>query len=945
MNFEVFSYGDGDLFRLVFTAIASIFGGSDYLAAISTAALLGFVCSLVVMAFDQKGQKGFQWFMAIIMFYMVAVVPKVDVVITDRIAPVNSAVVSNVPIGLAATSSFFSTAKDWLSRSFETVFSLPNRVQYGDGGLLFAQNVVVAASDFQITGQYLKPSLDEFMKSCVYIGGLGLGRFTADELLSTSDLSDFLGTRTSANTTFFNYVNAGGSTVLPCRSGWNDYLKPQVEAAIDDFVTRSASQYSPIMNKTGNVATAGSEMKATVTDALSYLSGMSLNGDSIAEQMALINTLGSSRISLAGELESTAQIEAFMLEKTELEKDLTNSAMAAISERVLPMLQGIFEITIYGIFPIVVLMALISPAKVSFAYVKALIWINLWAPMFALLHFFATYHDAQVMGAIAGTHGGALSAYANTAMLEQLGKTKATIGYVAASLPLIAYMLVSTSGAMMAGLAGRVLDGMDSAAQGAAREAADGDLKYMGERTTFAPNTTGLGSGLAANSSYETMSGQTVTSTGDGQTFVSNPQSSVQMDASTINGLSTNAEQSLSSAQEMRTQAQAGLVESTAATMQQLSSVESSAGISESSNLSFTGKDGSTVNLSSGVTNSLKEDVIQGSGISQRGAEVLRASAGFSAFDSLGASVTGEKSEISQEDWKRVEDYMTSQDYQSRLAVVSEGVQSIASASNAQVSDTQTEALRAATQEMTQANESYSQSASQVQSAQESLSRAERMEQRLSTANTDAMLRWHAGENGFADIRESAAMVAELANRGDYAALEEEFGGYFEPTASLNTQLFDDPRAAVSGTADSSRATAAQEGALASSAVVGAGSAAGIDRASIEGNVAADRADAQARFDNPVGGGMEGTPALNTEHAGRIIDKGEGLRGGGNALASDTAETITRLDKPTVQQFAEGLHESVTADAENSSDAERNYDDMVKAAEAKEAAYQAAGIK
>ena len=52
MNWEVIAYGSGDMLRMIFTAIASIFGNSDYKAAMQTAGMLGFVTVLFKAAFD-----------------------------------------------------------------------------------------------------------------------------------------------------------------------------------------------------------------------------------------------------------------------------------------------------------------------------------------------------------------------------------------------------------------------------------------------------------------------------------------------------------------------------------------------------------------------------------------------------------------------------------------------------------------------------------------------------------------------------------------------------------------------------------------------------------------------------------------------------------------------------------------------------------------------------
>lgn len=121
MNWEIFTYGSGDQLRMTLTAIASLFGNDDYAMAMMTTATIAFVGYLVIAAFDRQSLSNFRWLIGMIVLYMATVVPKVDVIVNDRVMPANSAVVGNVPIGLAMTAGFFSQIGDYFARSFETV--------------------------------------------------------------------------------------------------------------------------------------------------------------------------------------------------------------------------------------------------------------------------------------------------------------------------------------------------------------------------------------------------------------------------------------------------------------------------------------------------------------------------------------------------------------------------------------------------------------------------------------------------------------------------------------------------------------------------------------------------------------------------------------------------------------------------------------------------------
>ena len=178
---ELFSYGGGDFLRLVFNGIASIFGSDDYNTAIVIAAMCGMLSIMVMVAF-RRGEINVHLFMGIIMVYQIALVPKVDLIIVDKIVPANSSVVSNVPMGLALTATIFSRFSHWSTGVMETVFSLPNQMKYQGNGLLFANSLVEAAGNFEFTDPRMATNFSDFWKSCVYYDLL-LGLYGWDDVI------------------------------------------------------------------------------------------------------------------------------------------------------------------------------------------------------------------------------------------------------------------------------------------------------------------------------------------------------------------------------------------------------------------------------------------------------------------------------------------------------------------------------------------------------------------------------------------------------------------------------------------------------------------------------------------------------------------------------------------------------------------------------------------
>ncbi|MBR2960374.1 MAG: conjugal transfer protein TraG N-terminal domain-containing protein, partial [Burkholderiaceae bacterium] len=100
MNFELFAYWNGAQIRDLFEIIVSITSGPDFLGLLRTMALLGILCVMTIAALRYRGMDAISFFMAIVVFYTVLLVPKVDLTIRDdRAGSVH--VVQHVPLGVA----------------------------------------------------------------------------------------------------------------------------------------------------------------------------------------------------------------------------------------------------------------------------------------------------------------------------------------------------------------------------------------------------------------------------------------------------------------------------------------------------------------------------------------------------------------------------------------------------------------------------------------------------------------------------------------------------------------------------------------------------------------------------------------------------------------------------------------------------------------------------
>jgi conjugal transfer mating pair stabilization protein TraG len=479
---EIYTYGGGEFLRLVFNGIATVFGDGDYMMALRIAALIGFFSVMIHIAM-QKGQMDMKWIIGIIFVVSVMVVPKVRVAIQDEVVVSDSSIIDNIPLGLGVTASVFSVWGRWLTRSFETVFSLPSNVAYSKHGLLFASNLLEASSQFKINTPRVAQNFSEFWKSCVYYDLL-LDLYSWDDLVTSDDLMGFLGSNSSKARHFLYQDSSNEKTFVICReaiAGSNSMVS-DLKRDLQQEVEKAKSIYGVrLIPNAESQQAAVTEFASAMPSAFGYLTGISKNMTEIMNQNILANSLKRGFGSFANDVDATAAAQDFVMARAEQERRMTFATMGKLAKRMLPILQHLFEAFIYAIFPIVMLLAMLPVmGRVLMGYAKALFWINMWPPLYAILHFAMTFYGQKATQAAmiqSSSLDAGLSIMTHAGVGNVLSDYSMIAGYLSLSIPLIAWMMVSQSGAVMASLAGRMMQSYDAPVSKASEEITGGNAQ------------------------------------------------------------------------------------------------------------------------------------------------------------------------------------------------------------------------------------------------------------------------------------------------------------------------------------------------------------------------------------------------------------------------------------------------------------------------------------
>ena len=465
---EVFTVGGGEYLVNVFNAVASWAGSGGYRGLIRVVMVMAFTWALLVTAWNMDPRALLKWFMQATLMYMVVMVPTISVKVTDRTNPgVTAAVVDNVPVGLGLIAGFTSQIGDYLTRAAETVFAMPQVLNYSTGGMIYGAKLLDATQGLRIDDPVYATNLNEHFKQCVFYDVL-LGRKTYDDILKSSDLLAAMGPGSVALSQQYIYPD-GTSGIITCQTaytfisaGWNSYYAvaaPKIAAQF--FPGIPAAQASARFNNDINGMGAA---------------GMSSSSGQLVRQAMFINALSEARDGFASGSAQGA-IDAFAQTRADIQTRNTYSTIAGGAMKWVPLLNIVLTVVFYSLFPILFLLMLLPTNGMTVAkgYITGFFYLAAWGPLFVILNmiFMSRWQDSLASW---GANGGLTAAnFSGISALNQ--DVGALAGYMIMSVPFIAAGMAK--GAMaIASHSASFLSPSQNAAEQAAAEATTGNYAY-----------------------------------------------------------------------------------------------------------------------------------------------------------------------------------------------------------------------------------------------------------------------------------------------------------------------------------------------------------------------------------------------------------------------------------------------------------------------------------
>ena len=507
MEYTVYTFGGGEILTGVFNAIAMSLNGHDdsLLEPLKRLGLIlgAFWAALYALYGDQI--KVFtHWIVPMTVFMNLLFIPTATVWIHDPVHHYHQKV-DNVPYGLAALAGHVSTFGYHITGKIESFFSLPDDLRYQNSGFLFASDIIQKAKTFHITNTDLAENMKSFVGQCVLYDAMLGRKYNIDELRNTDDIWGLVSAHPSRARSFvwrdlkLPDQMRGRPNIISCSEGvdrFNHLWAAEINHTANLFGKK-------IFDKSG-VVNPRAELLKYLPLAYGQLGDLAKDASEIIKQQMMIYSIVD-----GVESNSTALGNApnFAARRAYLQQRSTYETLGAMAGETLPVMKAVLEAIIYAFFVFVIPLALLPFGyRFLLTWAQSLLWLQLWAPLYAILNYVMTISaTSKTMAALAISNPQGVTIASSVGIANVNADISAMAGYLAMSIPFLSIALVKGVGSFvhMASHLGNVAQ---SAAGMAATEVTSGNLSYgnFSEGNSQISNSNMLSHSMAA--SYKSAS-------------------------------------------------------------------------------------------------------------------------------------------------------------------------------------------------------------------------------------------------------------------------------------------------------------------------------------------------------------------------------------------------------------------------------------------------------
>ncbi|EJE3041833.1 conjugal transfer mating pair stabilization protein TraG, partial [Salmonella enterica] len=397
---------------------------------------------------------------------------------------------------------------------YEMIFAQPDSVTYSKTGMLFGANLVTKSTDFLSRNPEITSLFQDYVQNCV-MGDIYLNhKYSLEELMNSADPYTLIFSKPSplrhVPNNNYNFLDKPlqKELFITCLQASTE-LKQRL--AVDSAQGGKTWSYY-VRQLFGGRPDPNLLFSQMLGDSYSYFYGSSQSASQIIRQNVTINALREGITSYAARSGDTASLMNLATTSSMEKQRLAHASIGQVALRSLPMMQTILTGIAIGIFPLLVLAAVFNKLTLSVlkGYVFALMWLQSWPLLYAILNSAMTFYARQ---------NGAPVVLSEMSQIQlRYSDLATTAGYISMMIPPLSWAMVKGLGAGFSGVYSHFASSAISPTAGAAAGVVDGNYSYGNMQTE---NVNGFSWSTNSTTSfgqmtYQTGSGATATQTRDG---------------------------------------------------------------------------------------------------------------------------------------------------------------------------------------------------------------------------------------------------------------------------------------------------------------------------------------------------------------------------------------------------------------------------------------------
>ncbi|MDN3505461.1 MAG: conjugal transfer protein TraG N-terminal domain-containing protein [Rhabdochlamydiaceae bacterium] len=466
-SMAIHTYGGGELFKRVFNAISMlIYGnsktglGKTFHGIFRITLLMGGFAAICLAFLREKAEHLIKtFFLPALAISQLILVPRTDIYIQDHLIQNDLSTrlralekVSNVPYLLARISSAASTVSYKITTALEGVAHGVDDEMYNWTGHIYAADSFFKLKKHRIANREVEENFREFCRECVW-RDIGLGLYTRENLVNEKNLLDFLLKKTSKlRAVKYREPCKPTSSVkfLPCN---------EAIAKIKKNLNGVNGIRKLVLGETlGSVSTLLNQSRVGKVEL-----------ENLLKQQAAIEIL---------QEETPGTLQSFASKRAEIQQQENQKILGALGASSIVAMHNFFEAIVYMIFPIIILVSLLSfGVKTLTSWLQFVLWINIWPPFYVVINFLLTsiwnFRKVKHFGEAVDL------TIVNSEGLTQLYNSMESIAAITmAFIPFLSWALIKGGVSSMVHLASSLTSPAQSAAATAASEKVTGNYSY-----------------------------------------------------------------------------------------------------------------------------------------------------------------------------------------------------------------------------------------------------------------------------------------------------------------------------------------------------------------------------------------------------------------------------------------------------------------------------------